>query len=99
MFITPAEIKSNNHISITSDFLEIKPPNCKNAKIITNNHIIDLDLLYETVQLLAERMAVLAADEDVVAKHPSLRDAYDQYQLLSNLITPNKKETHDSKKL
>ena len=92
MFITRAEIKSNNHISITSDFLEFNPPDSKNAKIITNNHVIDLDLLYETVQLLAERLAVLAADEDVVAKHPSLRDAYDQYQLISNLITPNKKD-------
>jgi hypothetical protein len=92
MFITRAEIRSKDHISITSDFLEFKPPDSKNAKIITNNHVIDLDLLYETVQLLAERLAVLAADEDVVAKHPSLRDAYNQYQLLSNLITPNKKD-------
>lgn len=87
--ITPA---SNTSLKITGDKLEFAPNNDQSPKIVTKKHVIDIDLLYETVQLLAERLAVLSADEDILAKYPTLRDAYEQYQLLNNLINPKKKD-------
>lgn len=79
-------------IKITAEKLEFVPIDNASPKIVTNKHTIDIDLLYETVQLLAQRLAVLAADEDVLAKHPTLRDAYDQYQILNALLKTNKTE-------
>lgn len=57
------------------------------ANIIkTSNNIIDMDKLYETVNTLAERLAVISADEDLMAKYPTLRDAYNSYQLIETLV-------------
>ena len=83
-------IASNSTLHITGDRIIFSPTDNKNAIIKTNKNEIDLDKLYETVQLLAERLAVLAVDTDVLAKYPTLRDAYDQYQLLNNLILSKK---------
>jgi hypothetical protein len=95
MYNVGSIINSNNaSLTITGDNIVFAPTNNKNAVIKTNKNEIDLDVLYETVQLLAERLAVLAVDADVLAKHPTLRDAYEQYQLLNVLIKP-KKDNND----
>ena len=88
--VTP--IKASTTTTITCDELNMKPVNGASPKIVTHKHTIDIDLLYETVQLLAERLAVLAVDKEVLEKYPTLKDAYEQYQLLANIIDPNKKE-------
>lgn len=85
-------ITLNNTIKVNGDRLEFVTTNDQRPKIVTNKHVIDIDLLYETVQLLAERLAILAADEDILAKYPTLRDAYEHYQLLNSLINPTEKD-------
>ena len=44
------------------------------------------------MQLLADSLAVLATDKDILSKYPTLLDAYEHYQLLNVLINPTKKE-------
>lgn len=83
---------SGSTLSITGDVIEFKPSNGKHALIVTNKNTIDIDALYETVQLLADKLMILIEDEYILAKHPTLRDAYEAYKLCFALVNPNKKE-------
>ena len=82
-------LQNSASLSISSDEIIFKPTENKNAIISTNKNKIDIDWLYETVQLLADRFCVLSADPYVLEKYPTLKDAYEQYQILNALIKPN----------
>ncbi len=84
---------SNSTLTINGDKIEFKTLNGKNALIVTNKNTIDIDALYETVQILAEKLMILVEDEYILEKHPTLRDAYDAYKLCYALVNPNKKES------
>jgi hypothetical protein len=79
-------------LTITGDKILFQPENNKNAVIVTNKNSIDIDWLYETVKLLAERLAVLAVDPEILKKYPTLLDAYEQYQILNAMIQPKKED-------
>ena len=88
-----SNITNNATLTINGDKIEFKPLNGKHAVIVTNKNTIDIDTLYETVQLLAEKLMILVEDEYILEKHPTLRDAYEAYRLCYALVNPNKKES------
>ena len=75
--------------------LSINADNGGDAIIKTNKHEINLDKMYEIVQLLSERLMIIVEDPAILEKHPTLKDTYDQYKLLSALMI-NDKEKDDA---
>lgn len=86
----------SNLASITTlNSLAIKPENSKNAIIETNKNTIDIDLLYETILAIADRLMIIVEDSKVIENNPTLKDAYDQYQVLTTLLKANKQKEND----
>lgn len=70
--------------------ISINADNGGDAIIKTNKHEINLDKMYEIVQLLSERLMIIAEDPAILEKYPTLKDTYEQYKLLSALMLNNK---------
>lgn len=66
------------------------------AIIKTNKHEINLDKMYEIVQLLSERLMIIAEDPAILEKYPTLKDTYEQYKLLSALMLNDKEKDNAS---
>lgn len=79
----------------TLNSLAIRPENSKNAIIETNKNTIDIDLLYETILAIADRLMIIVEDSKVIENNPTLKDAYDQYQVLTTLLKANKQKEND----
>lgn len=75
--------------------LSINATDGGDAIIKTNKHEINLDKMYEIVQLLSERLMIIAEDPAILEKYPTLKDTYEQYKLLSALML-NDKEKDDA---
>ena len=72
--------------------LSINADNGGDAIIKTNKHEINLDKMYEVVQLLSERLMIIAEDPAILEKYPTLKDTYEQYKLLSALMLNDKED-------
>jgi hypothetical protein len=72
-------------VAITSKELQITPQDKGDAIIKTNHNEINLDKLYKTVMMIADKMMIIADDPYFTEKYPTLKDAYEQYQTLLNL--------------
>ena len=66
------------------------------AIIKTNKHEINLDKMYEIVQLLSERLMIIVEDPAILEKYPTLKDTYDQYKVLSALMLTDKEKDNAS---
>ena len=62
--------------------LQITPTDGGDAIIQTNHNEINLDKLYKTVMMIADKMMIIADDPYFTQKYPTLKDAYEQYQTL-----------------
>ena len=62
--------------------LQIMPTDGSDAIIKTNHNEINLDKLYKTVMMIADKMMIIADDPYFTQKYPTLKDAYEQYQTL-----------------
>ena len=62
--------------------LQIMPTDGGDAIIQTNHNEINLDKLYKTVMMIADKMMIIADDPYFTQKYPTLKDAYEQYQTL-----------------
>ena len=71
----PTSITLNSHLQIT-------PTDGGDAIIQTNHNEINLDKLYKTVMMIADKMMIIADDPYFTQKYPTLKDAYEQYQTL-----------------
>ena len=69
-------------VSITGKELQITPQDKGDAIIRTNHNEINLDKLYKTVMMIADKMMIIADDPYFTQKYPTLKDAYEQYQTL-----------------
>jgi len=72
-------------VSITGKELQITPVDKGDAIIRTNHNEINLDKLYKTVMMIADKMMIIADDPYFTEKYPTLKDAYNQYQTLLEL--------------
>ena len=72
-------------VSITGKELQITPQDKGDAIIRTNHNEINLDKLYKTVMMIADKMMIIADDPYFTEKYPTLKDAYEQYQTLLEL--------------
>jgi len=72
--------------------LSINADNGGDAIIKTNKHEINLDKMYEIVQLLSERLMIIVEDPAILEKYPTLKDTYEQYKLLSALMLSDKEK-------
>ena len=68
--------------SFSSASLQITPQDNRDAIIRTNHNEINLDKLYKTVMMIADKMMIIADDPYFTEKYPTLKDAYEQYQTL-----------------
>lgn len=57
----------------------------------TKKHKIDVDQMYELILAIAERFAIMSEDEELLAKYPTLRDAFDQYKTVEALMKAGEK--------
>jgi hypothetical protein len=71
----PTSLTLNSH-------LQIMPTDGGDAIIQTNHNEINLDKLYKTVMMIADKMMIIADDPYFTQKYPTLKDAYEQYQTL-----------------
>ena len=67
---------------ILNSQLQIMPTDGSDAIIQTNHNEINLDKLYKTVMMIADKMMIIADDPYFTQKYPTLKDAYEQYQTL-----------------
>ena len=72
-------------VTITGKELQITPVDKGDAIIRTNHNEINLDKLYKTVMMIADKMMIIADDPYFTEKYPTLKDAYNQYQTLLEL--------------
>jgi len=72
-------------VTITGKELQITPQDKGDAIIRTNHNEINLDKLYKTVMMIADKMMIIADDPYFTEKYPTLKDAYEQYQTLLEL--------------
>jgi len=72
-------------VSITSKELQFTPQDKGDAIIRTNHNEINLDKLYKTVMMIADKMMIIADDPYFTEKYPTLKDAYEQYHTLLEL--------------
>jgi len=72
-------------VTITGKELQITPVDKGDAIIRTNHNEINLDKLYKTVMMIADKMMIIADDPYFTEKYPTLKDAYEQYQTLLEL--------------
>jgi hypothetical protein len=84
-------------VSITGKELQITPQDNGDAIIRTNHNEINLDKLYKTVMMIADKMMIIADDPYFTQKYPTLKDAYEQYQTLLGLYKQG--EEIDNEKL
>ena len=68
--------------TVNSSILQLSPSDGKDAIIKTNHNTINLDQLYKTVMMIADKMMIIADDPYFTEKYPTLKDAYEQYQTL-----------------
>jgi len=87
----------NPSVTITGKELQITPQDKGDAIIRTNHNEINLDKLYKTVMMIADKMMIIADDPYFTEKYPTLKDAYEQYQTLLELYKQG--EESDNKKL
>lgn len=71
--------------TVNSSILQLSPGDGKDAIIKTNHNTINLDKLYKTVMMIADKMMIIADDPYFTEKYPTLKDAYEQYQTLLEL--------------
>lgn len=76
--------------------LSINATDGGDAIIKTNKHEINLDKMYEIVQLLSERLMIIVEDPAILEKYPTLKDTYDQYKVLSALMLNDKEKDNAS---
>jgi hypothetical protein len=84
-------------VSITGKELQITPQDKGDAIIRTNHNEINLDKLYKTVMMIADKMMIIADDPYFTEKYPTLKDAYEQYHTLLELYKQG--EESDNEKL
>jgi hypothetical protein len=72
-------------VTITGKELQITPQEKGDAIIRTNHNEINLDKLYKTVMMIADKMMIIADDPYFTEKYPTLKDAYEQYTTLLEL--------------
>ena len=72
-------------VSIMGKELQITPQDKGDAIIRTNHNEINLDKLYKTVMMIADKMMIIADDPYFTEKYPTLKDAYEQYHTLLEL--------------
>jgi hypothetical protein len=75
--------------------LDITPRDNADAIIRTNHNEINLDKLYKTVMMIADKMMIIADDPYFTEKYPTLKDAYEQYQTLLELYKQGEKSVKD----
>ena len=75
----------NPSVTITGKELQITPQDKGDAIIRTNHNEINLDKLYKTVMMIADKMMIIADDPYFTEKYPTLKDAYEQYHTLLEL--------------
>ena len=78
-------------VSITGKELQNTPQDKGDAIIRTNHNEINLDKLYKTVMMIADKMMIIADDPYFTEKYPTLKDAYEQYQTLLELYKQGEK--------
>jgi hypothetical protein len=84
-------------VSIMGKELQITPQDKGDAIIRTNHNEINLDKLYKTVMMIADKMMIIADDPYFTQKYPTLKDAYEQYHTLLELYKQG--EESDNEKL
>ena len=84
-------------VSILGRELQITPVDKGDAIIRTNHNEINLDKLYKTVMMIADKMMIIADDPYFTEKYPTLKDAYEQYHTLLELYKQG--EGSDNEKL
>jgi hypothetical protein len=78
-------VQPSPSLTITGKEVQITPPDNADAIIRTNHNEINLDKLYKTVMMIADKMMIIADDPYFTKKYPTLKDAYEQYQTLLEL--------------
>jgi len=82
-------------VAITSKELQITPLDKGDAIIKTNHNEINLDKLYKTVMMIADKMMIIADDPYFTQKYPTLKDAYEQYTTLLELYKQGEENVKD----
>jgi hypothetical protein len=82
-------------LTITGKELQITPQDKGDAIIRTNQHEINLDKLYKTIMMIADKMMIIADDPYFTEKYPTLKDAYEQYQTLLELYKQGEENVKD----
>ena len=78
-------VQPSPSLTITGKEVQITPPDNTDAIIRTNHNEINLDKLYKTVMMIADKMMIIADDPYFTEKYPTLKDAYEQYHTLLEL--------------
>jgi hypothetical protein len=81
-------ISSSNHWNTHAPRIKLSGTSI----IETDRNKVDLDLLWESMQMINERLMILVEDPEILERHPTLRDAYDQYRTLAAMISTSKEE-------
>ena len=79
--VTSPTISSSGTITMTGN-LNL---DCDNPHINTKKSKIDIDKLYQNLQIVNEMFHIIVPDEYKMAKNPSLKDAFDQYLNCKNI--------------
>jgi hypothetical protein len=58
---------------------------CENPHINTKKNKIDIDKLYQNLQIVNEMFHIIVPDEHKLEKHPSLKDAFNEYLNCKNI--------------
>jgi len=82
-------------VTITGKELQITPVDKGDAIIRTNHNEINLDKLYKTVMMIADKMMIIADDPYFTEKYPTLKDAYEQYTTLLELYKQGEENVKD----
>lgn len=79
--VTSPTISSSGTITMTGN-LNL---DCDNPHINTKKSKIDIDKLYQNLQIVNEMFHIIVPDEYRMNKNPSLKDAFDQYLNCKNI--------------
>ena len=79
--VTSPTISSSGTITMTGN-LNL---DCDNPHINTKKSKIDIDKLYQNLQIVNEMFHIIVPDEYKMNKNPSLKDAFDQYLNCKNI--------------
>lgn len=87
--VTTSISPSYSYSTVPTSSITISGPN---PSIATEKHVIDLNKVAETLEIVRERLLILVPAFEKHEKYPALKKAYEHYKLIEKII---QEESHE----